>query len=272
MKRDLIAAAFALSLFFISPATLNAQKVEQRSLTPEESFSEIKKAAMELVKSDPPTVRKPVFEYNDREKLLEYNLGGVQVGSFELDEDDPYHLIFEKQIQIEALRDLYNRRASEDGFWEPALSLSEQLILDTLRDVESASDKAALRTKVESREKHFDSVLGFLHQSIRLFAQSKGYTAKRVGDRGGAIASDSFIVQIVKEPANGTVRVLPWAKYVKCRNLKLCGDQWPWRELVSESENMIGQYFYQAEWVGGRSNEGNFEVRNSTTITFRPKE
>ncbi|HEV7681207.1 MAG TPA: hypothetical protein VGO68_03720 [Pyrinomonadaceae bacterium] len=68
------------------------------------------------------------------------------------------------------------------------------------------------------------------------------------------------------------MRVLPWAKFIECSKLKLCGDVWPWRELVSETENMIGPYFYRAEWAGGRSNEDMIEVRNNSPITFRPKQ
>jgi hypothetical protein len=271
MKRALITSAFVILNVLIFPAAPRAQKAEVRALTPEESFAEIKNTAVELVRSNSAAIKKPIFQYNEKEKLLEYYLGGVRVLSFELAADDPYLLLFEKQIQTEALRDLFNRTAREDeGYWAPALALSEQLVLDAIRDLQTAGDAASAKAKLESRSEHFETVLGFLHQSIRLLAQSKGYTAKKVPDRG--LASDEFSVTVVKEPNGGSVRVLPWVKYVKCYKLRQCGDQWQWRELVSERENMIGEYYYQAEWGGGRRNEGKIEVRNNTTITFRPRE
>lgn len=271
MKRYPVAAMLTLLCVFAAPLTIRGRQVAPKKLTAEETFAEIKKMAIETAKANSATIKKPVFEYNENGKLLEYYLGGVRVGSFELEADDPYLLPFEKQIQIEALRDLLKRRApeEEENYWGPPLALAEQLLLDAVRDVLTTSDNAALKLKLEARSNLVDSAFTFLHLSIVRLAKDKGYTAKRVGDRG--LASDTFTVQVVTDPSGGRVRVMPWVKYVKCSRLKQCGDVWPWRELVSESEGLIGEYFYQAEWSGGRRNEDRIEVRNSTTLTFRPK-
>jgi hypothetical protein len=256
-------------VFLASSYSGRAQTSPSAKITPENAFSAIQRLAVETVKSDSAALKKPVFEFDEKEKLLEYYLGGVRVGSFELEQDDPYLVPLEKEIQIEILRDLFKRKASAEEFWIPPLNLAEQLVRDTIRDIETAPDKTVLRERIDHRLELFDATYVFLHQSIRAFAQSKGYTAKKVGDRG--LASDSFPVQIVKDPPNGTVRVLPWTKYVLCHDLRKCGDNWPWRELVSEIENMIGEYFYQAEWAGGRKNEGKIDVRNSSPIRFSPR-
>nr|MDQ3818071.1 hypothetical protein [Acidobacteriota bacterium] len=271
MKRDLTAAMFTVLFVFIGPCTLKARQSAASGPTPEETVAEIKKAAAELVKSDSASIKKPIFEYNENGKVLEYYLGGVKTASLELPADDPYLLLFEKEIQIEALRDLLKQKApaEEQDYWGPPLAIAEQLLMDAARDIQTTGSKSELRAKLEGRSNLVDSAFTFLNLSIGRLAKDKGYTARRVGDRGPA--SDTFTVRIVTEPSGGRVRVLTWAKYIECSKLKQCGDTWPWRELVSESENMIGAYFYHAEWAGGRSNEDRIEVRNSSPLTFRPR-
>lgn len=272
MNRAPTATVFALLFVFIAPFELQARQSATKGLTPEETISEIKTAATELIKSDSASIKKPVFEYNENGKVLEYYLGGVRTGSFEMQDGDPYLLLFEKQIQIEALRNLLKQKApaEEQDYWAPPLALAEQLLLDAARDIQTVSGKAELRAKLEARSNLIDSTFTFLHLSIGRLAKDKGYTAKRVGDR--VPASDSFNVRILTDPSGGRVRVLPWVKYIECSKLKQCGDVWPWRELVSETENMIGGYFYKAEWAGGRSNEDRIEVRNGSPLTFRPRQ
>jgi hypothetical protein len=279
MKRELTAAMFALLFVFDTASVLQAQQPAPKRLTPEETMAEIKNAAADLLAANSASIKKPIFEYKEDEKVLEYYLGGVRTGSFELAAGDPYLLLFEKQIQIEALRALLKQKApaEEEQYWGPPIALTEQLLLDAARDIQSpssdiksTSDKAKLDTKLEGRSKLVESAFTFLDLSINRLARAKGYTAKRVGDRGPA--SDSFAVRIMTDPSGGRVRVLPWVKYIECSKLGLCGNNWPWRELVSETENMIGPYFYRAEWGGGRSNEDRIEVRNGSPLTFRPKQ
>jgi hypothetical protein len=271
MKGDWTAATFALLFVFAATFSLQAHQTTLQRPTPEETIAEIKKASVELVKSDSASIKKPIFEYNENGKVLEYYLGGVRVGSFELAADDPYLLLFEKQIQIEALRALLKQKApaEEQTYWGSPLALAEQLLLDAARDIQSTASKAELQAKIEARSSLIDSAFSFLHLSISRLARDKGYSARRVGDRGPA--SDSFSVRIVTDPTGGRVRVLPWVKYIQCSKLKQCGDAWPWRELVSETENMIGAYFYRAEWTGGRNNEDMIDVRNNSPLIFRPK-
>lgn len=268
MNRVLTIAVFILILGLFS--AVQAQPVVGQKLTPEETFSTIKKAAEQTVNSDSAVLKKPVFEYNENEKLLEYYLGGIRVGSFEMESDDPYLVPFEKEFHVELLRTLFKRKAPDEMFWVTNLDRAETLVLETIRDIQNTPNKEKLQKLIDQRLEQFGEAFGLLHTSIRKFAQSKGYTAKRVGDRG--LASDSFPVPVKKDPANGTVRVLPWTKYVKCRDLRLCGNNWPWRQLVSETENLIGEYFYEADWGGGRRNDGKIDIRNSSPITFRPRQ
>jgi hypothetical protein len=272
MKGDWTTAIFALLFVFAATFSLQAQQTTPQQPTAEETIAEIKKASLELVKSNSSLIKKPIFEYNENGKVLEYYLGGVRVGAFELQAGDPYLLLFEKQIQIEALRDLLKQQApaEEQTYWGPPLALAEQLLLDAARDIQTTASKTALQAKIEARSSLIDSAFSFLHLSINRLARDKGYTARRVGDRGPA--SDTFSVRIVTDPTGGRVRVLPWVKYIQCSKLKQCGNAWPWRELVSETENMIGSYFYRAEWTGGRNNEDMIDVRNNSPLIFRPKQ
>lgn len=272
MNRQLIAATFALLFMFGAASTLRGQPTAPKGLTPEETIAEIKKVAVELVRSDSAVIKKPVFEYSKNGKELEYYLGGVRTGAFELAAGDPHLLLFERQTQIEALRDLLKQKvpAEEEKYWGPPLALAEQLLLDAARDILTTGSKAELEAKLEKRSSLIASAFTFLHLSIGRLAKDEGYTAKLVGERG--LASDTFSVRIMTDPGGGRVRVLSWVKYIECSKLKQCGEVWPWRELVSETENMIGPYFYRAEWAGGRSNEDRIEVRNNSPLTFRPKQ
>lgn len=245
----------------------------QSTSTPEQIFKELKATAEKLAESDSAVIKPPVFKYvvdqkNADEKNLEYNLGGVKPGALEASGDDPYSIPAQQQIQIEALRKLLKREASQETFWQPILERLEQVVLATIRDIESTADKTELQKKLDARKEQFDAELGKLEEAIKQHAQRKGYKARRVG-RG--LASDTFLVTVVKSPDNGRVQVLPWTKYVLCNTLKKCGDSWPWRELVNDSESMIGEYYYQAEWPNGKRNEGKIDVRNNTTITFKPR-
>jgi DNA-binding transcriptional MerR regulator len=259
-----------ITLLVVSAFTVLGLAASLQKLTPEDSFSAIKKTAEDTVRSDSAALKKPVFEYNEADKRLEYYFGGVRVNSFELQVDDPYLFAFDSEFRVALLRDLFQRKAARDQFWVSALNEAEGVVLEAIRDIHNTPNKANLKQKLDRRQEQFDEAFSRLHQSIQQFAQSKGYTAKRVGDRG--LASDSFPVPIRKDPSNGTVRVLPWTKYVMCHDLKLCGNNWPWRELVAETENMIGEYFYEADWGSGRRNDGKFNVGSSAPITFRPRQ
>jgi hypothetical protein len=236
--------------------------------SPEQIFNKIKTTAEELARTNSAVIKAPVFRFVEETKEIKYNLGGVRVQALELEDGDPYLIPFEKQIQVEALRQIFSRVVAQEQFWQPVLQRIEGLVLETIRDIESTTSSSELQRKLDSRTTQLDTELGNLHEIIRLYADSRGYMASREG-RG--LASDTFIVTVVKTPSNGRVQVLPWVKYVKCNTLKKCGSSWPWRELVSESENMIGEYYYQATWPDGRRSEGKIDVRNNTTVTFSQK-
>jgi hypothetical protein len=246
---------------------------QQSTSSQEQIFNGIKATAEQPAESGSAIIKPTVFRYvvnekNANEKNLEYNLGGVRPGALEGSADDPYLIPVEQQIQVEAIRKLLKREAPNESFWQPILAQLEQIVRATISDIESTADKADLQRKLDARKEQFDAELGKLDDAIKLHAQSKGYKARRVGR---VLASDTFLVTVVKTPDNGRIQVLPWAKYVLCNTLKKCGNSWPWRELVSESESMIGEYYYQAEWPDGKRNEGKIDVRNNTTITFKPR-
>ena len=263
-----ILTVVTIVLIFGHCFTFHGQTLQKEKPTPDDVFNALRKTAEEAVNSDSAVLKRPVFVFNEKDKLLEYYLGGVRVDSFELASDDPYLVPVEKEFHVQLLRKLFNEKATGENFWMKALDRAEQLVRETITDIQNIPDKEKLRVKVDQRVAQFDEVFGTLHQSIHHFAQSKGYQAKRVG-RG--LASDTYPVPVIKDPANGTVRVLPWTKYVLCRDLNMCGTNWPWRELVSEVENLIGEYFYEADWGGGRKNDGKIDVRSPAPITFRPR-
>ena len=230
--------------------------------------SEIKKAARKLVETNSLVVRKPYFDFIKDGNKMDFYLGGVRPALIGVDADDPYSRPFQKQIQVEALRKLFGESVPSETFWQPILAQQDQTIQGMLSDIESTADAAELKNKLDAREEQFTTQLGQLQLEIAKYARRQGYRPNKVGPREPA--SDSYEVPIVKNPANGKVQVLPYLKYIQCSATRRCGDVWPWRELVSEKENMIGPYYYRAEWPGGRKNEGLIEVRNATAITFMP--
>jgi hypothetical protein len=240
----------------------------QDTSDPERIFQEVKTAAQSLAETDSAIIKPPVFRFVEKTKELEYYLGGVKVEALQMQSDDPYLTVFERQLRTEALRKLFKHVIPKELFWQPFLERLDQLVLLTIRDIETTHNQAELQAKLANRSEELDRETQKLNEAIRAFAQDRGYTARRVG-RG--LASDTFSVSVIKKPADGRVQVLPWVKYVMCSNLKKCGSPWPWRELVSADESMIGEYYYQAEWPGGRRNEGKIDIRNNTTITFSPR-
>src|ERR1700752_260249 len=235
----------------------------------EVSFQEVKVMAQEFVNSDSALIKAPIFRYTEQNKQIEYYLGGGKVQALELQSGDPFLLPIEKQIQKESLEKLFSQALSKETFWQPILAELEQLVRLALSDIENLHDRKELERQLDGRSTDFDNAMGKLDAAIRSFAKAKGYTPRKVG-RG--LASDTFSVPIVKNPGNGRVQVLPWVKYVLCNRLQKCGANWPWRELVSTEESMVGEYYYEASWPRGRRSEGKIDIRSNATITFTPRD
>jgi hypothetical protein len=244
---------------------------QPKTPTPEDIVKAIKAFSKESVDSNAIFIKQPSLAYEkvNKETELQYYLGNIDLVKLNIDSGDPYIVPFRFQLQIESLRQFFNKNFPDEVFWKTVLQSAEGLILDTVRDIENTNDKEFLQRKLDAREEQFGKLILELHQGIKASAQKKGFTARRVGGRD--IASDSYIVQIIKKPPDARILILPIVKYVQCNSLRKCGNDWPWRELVSESENLIGEYYYRAEWQDGRKSEGRIDIRNNTSITFVPK-
>ena len=62
-------------------------------------------------------------------------------------------------------------------------------------------------------------------------------------------------------------------EFKKCQYLKVPTEECRWNELLDTASEMIGWYHYRAEWpleLNGPE-EGDFEIKKESTITFKPK-
>jgi hypothetical protein len=174
-------------------------------------------------------------------------------------------------VRVEALRRLYEVEVPRETFWQPSLLLLEQLVRDTVRDVQTAPDEAQLRQRLGRRQALFDAQLGLLRDLIETYARRNDYTPRSLDKKGEG--PKPYRVRVVVDPGNGTVRVMSAGAYKLCASgLRACHpdkEQWEWTELRQHEADLIGDYRYQARWPGGVVREGTFSVTNNSPVEFK---
>jgi hypothetical protein len=205
-------------------------------------------------------------------KWLDYDLGEIAVDYLGLPEGNAYKLPYAMQLQIEALRREFEERAPNLPFWQQPLLNAEQIVRDTVSDIQNLRASPQLEAQLAKHRKQFQAQLSALEQSIRDYAQK---TSTHVGEPGrvgplGFGAEDQFAVPIATEPTGGRVRVVTAFVWRDCKQRFCAPAQLTWRTLNADRENMIGGYHYIAEWSDGRRDEGDIRIDSDAKRTFRP--
>lgn len=255
-------AAAALSL------TLSQEARAQTGLKPEQIQARIRGEAEQLVRRGSALVEQPALEFDERRKVMRYSLGAVRSEHLLRSPDDPYRLVYQMQLQTEALRLLFARRELRRDLWEKNLATADLIVLEAVAEIERPACQTCLKEALARKKAFFDAQLDSLDRAMRILALEKGYRPERLGTKGPD--DEKFTVRIVKKPEDGRVQVLEWAEFVQCSLRKDCGASKSWRVLLGSEEKMLGDYHYQASWPGGRRGEGDISVEQDKTLTFEP--
>lgn len=235
-----------------------------------EAVATVREGARALVDQQTVALKRAELEIDDKTKTVYYSLGSVNPDALNLDADDPYRIVFARQIQAESIKRAFRAAAVNGLAWQQPVARIESILAEIVLEIRKGSDSKKANDYAESRLPELDKELDALRSLLVAYAKSRGYVLKRT-DR--APASDTFTVEVSTEPKGGTVRVMPALKHIQCEKLNMCGDaaSWPWRQLVSDTESLVGEYYFVATWPDGKRNEGLISVRNASPITLKPK-
>jgi hypothetical protein len=229
------------------------------------SLSLLTQLAAEQVAEDRTFLGKTRFRISQQDRTVFYDFSALPAEAV-LSNNDRYTLPLEALIRAEALRRDFLAAVPRESFWVAPLESIRQAVGQCVRDVERAQ-ATALAVKnacAVDIERRFDA----LKASLLLFAAAQNFETAQ--GRGPTIG---YRVQVKVEPPKARVRVMTLLEYKKSLYFKTPMDD-HWIDLLAGEHDMIGRYRYRAEWppeLNGPE-EGNFEVTEPTTITFRPKQ
>ena len=229
----------------------------------------------EVADADSPIVIRPFFIGGTKENIrwIDYDLGGVAVDNIGLPPGDPYRLPYVMQIQVEALRKVFEENAAEKNFWRESLVKAEQLVRLTIGDIESTSDRTKLDARLSERSKAFQTALTTLEGNITTYAKIEKLQLGEpgIGHRTKFGEQEPFSVRVLTEPDGGKVRVVTAFVWRMCAKKGCNKDQLVWRSLnVGGTEGLIGGYHYIAEWRDGGKDEDDMKIERDQDRRFRP--
>lgn len=229
----------------------------------------------EVADADSPIIIRPFFISGKKDNIpwIDYDLGEVVVDNIGLPPGDPYRLPYVMQIQVEALRKVFEENAGGENFWRAPLEGAERMVRITVKDIESTPDRKKLDGKLSERSKAFQAALGALEESIKAYAKSEKLQIGEpgVGHRSRFGEPESYPVRVLTEPGGGKVRVITAFVWRACIKGGCNKNQLVWRSLnVGGVEGLIGGYHYIAEWGDGGRDEDDMKIDREQDRTFRP--
>jgi hypothetical protein len=263
-RKTAVRLCCALTLLLTLYSETYPNNLQERRPTPNQIDKQIKELAREAVREGLGTERGYLL-IDKKGKEVSYMEGGF-TDDFQLESfsGDPYDEVIAIQLRIEMLRDVFSKSGIEPSYWSPHIRRADTLVRLMIHDIESGrEEELAVRTE------QFEQIPRDLKKAAERFAKRRRYEFNLDGWGGGEDVD--IKVEIVTDPPNGRVRVMPYLHYRKCQILKTSKDRYPWRELLKKTELLVGRYYYSAEWPDGNSDEGIINISDSGTLTFRPR-
>lgn len=222
--------------------------------------------AADEVNSDIAFLGRTRFEIDEQDHTFLLDLSPVPRRAV-LSETDRYAVVLEALIRVESLQRDFRKAVPNNQFWVKPLDAVQGVVKwcsDKIDNTDSAETQQACSSNIEEQFKN-------LNASVRGYAAAHKLMLKPAPqERGLAIG---YRVQVKIDPPRARVRTMTALEYKKCLSFKtLLDDQW--NDLLDGDNEMIGRYHYLADWPSELNGpeEGNFEIRQPTTLTFRPKQ
>jgi hypothetical protein len=210
------------------------------------------------------------FEMNGKEGTFFFDLSPAPRRAV-LSETDRYAVALEALIRVESLKRDFQKALPNDGFWVKPLDSVQGAVKRCVENI-AASNQDADSTKTQrgcsaNIEEQFQN----LDTSVQTYAGKHKLVAK--GPPADRDPTMGYRVQVKIDPPRARVKIMTALEYKKCLALKAPLEN-QWNDLLDGDNEMIGRYHYLAEWPTDLNGpeEGNFEIRKPTTLTFRPRQ
>jgi hypothetical protein len=226
--------------------------------------------ATDEVHSDSAFLGRTRFELDEQDHTFRFDLSPVPRRAV-LSETDPFSVVLEALIRVEALRRDFQTTVPNEQFWVKPLDSVQAVARQCSESIDRASSNAESEKTQKACSINIEEQLKSLDASVRIYAAAHKLTPKATSqERDPAIG---YRVQVTIDPPRARVKIMTALEYKKSLAFKTPLED-RWNDLLDGDNEMIGRYHYLAEWPAELNGpeEGNFEIRKPTKLTFRPKE
>jgi hypothetical protein len=252
------------------PEDTNATDVQHDSGSDAQSSMKLLLAlAREQIVSDTNFLGKTRFNINRDTNTLFYDLGQVPPNVV-LADGDPYAAPLEALLRAESLRRDFENTIPKDTFWAAPLDSVEQVVEECVRVLQVAPLNHDGASHQPECFQNVDQAFEKLRTSILKYAAAKGLQVTEPPGTKDIVVGYPVTIKI--DPPKAHLKVMTLLEYKKYQYFKTPKEQYQWNDLLGSESDMIGWYHYRAEWPAELNGpeEGDFEVRKASTITFRP--
>jgi hypothetical protein len=246
-----------------NPPSRNSNTSTQPSMTV------LMKLATEQIRIDTAFLGKRRFSFNPQSRVLSYDLNSVP-SNLVLSSGDKYADALEALVRVESLRRDFHATIPNEKFWLAPLESIQRAIERCVQDLEISTNNGSTASREECSH-NIDQQFEKLRVLIATYAVAHHL---RVAESPNLReAAPGYQVHVEIEPPTARLRVMTLLEFKKCQYLKISTEQCRWNEFLDTESKMIGWYHYRAEWppeLNGPE-EGDFEIRKASTITFKPK-
>lgn len=247
---------------------LDRRLVEARAI---EQFDEVRDAAEEYVDEEPPNLLRPSLIVSERSINLTQPMTR-QYLELGLDQDDPWRMPFQAQVETELLRKAFQEVYPNDLFWEASLAKADTVVIRALRNILEVDDPSELARHLAVRNAEIDDSRINLQAATKRFAEEREYRFNDNLSMPMIVLPDPFEVQVFTQPEGGVVRILPLLAYRKEEIRGVSIDMMPWKTVLQNPDELIGLYEYWITWPQtDQEARGRTHVRNDSPLTFRPE-
>lgn len=233
------------------------------------SFDLLTSLATSEVYSDSTFLGRNRFKVNEQHHTFRFDLSPMPRRAV-LSETDPYAVVLEALIRVESLRRDFRMTVPRERFWVKPLDSVQAVVRHCSENIDRASSNTDSEKIQKTCSSNIEEQFKNLDASVRIYAGAHKLTPKATSqERDPAIG---YRVQVKIDPPKARVRIMTALEYKKSLSFKTpLKDQW--NDLLGGENEMIGRYHYLADWPAELNGpeEGNLEIREPTTLTFRPK-
>ena len=234
------------------------------------SMSLLIKLASEQIRLDTTFLGKRRFSLNQQSRVLSYDFNSVP-SDLVLSGGDKYADALEALIRVESLRRDFRATVPNEKFWIAPLKSIQRAVEQCIQDLDTSTSNGNTASR-KACSQNIDEQFEKLRVLIATFAAAHHLKVAESPHMRGS-ATPGYQVHLKVEPPSARLKVMTLLEFKKCQYLKVPTEECRWNELLDTSSEMIGWYHYRAEWppeLNGPE-EGDFEIKKESTITFKPK-